>query len=230
MAPTEAEQAIDNLCAATDNVVLASTPHDFVEPTHVNVRPSADWAASFARRGFFRRPGVDLSALAPWATLFERRSLSPADVVRLYETELAPVREEAVVKTQALLDTQRRLDELSSEVPIPGGANQLDRVLGLVDQVLGLQAELTAARADADKGAQTSSEMDARPYVWTAGQTRSSLEATLAREQEIRRGLERRLRALEVEAKANDEIQRSRAFRAAMAAARGARVARRIAR
>ena len=230
MAPADAETAIDRLCEATDLVVLASTPHDFVEPTHVNVRTPAEWAASFARRGFFRRPDVDLAVLAPWAVLFERRRLAPADVVHLYEELLAPTREEAVVKTAALLDAQRRLDEMASDVPIPGGANQLDRMLGLLDQVMGLQAELAAVRADAEAASARARASDLRPAAWTAGRSRASLETELSRERELRQGLERRVRAAEAALRAHDDLQRSRAFRAASSVARVARGVRRIGR
>ena len=48
-------------------------PADFDEPTHINMRPTADWAAWFAERGFFRRTDVNLDFLTTWAVLFERR-------------------------------------------------------------------------------------------------------------------------------------------------------------
>jgi len=60
MEPTAADRAIDSMCAASDRVLLSSTPFDFSEPTHINVREPAAWAASFAERGFFRRTDVDL--------------------------------------------------------------------------------------------------------------------------------------------------------------------------
>ena len=61
LTPAEGELAIDAMCAASDRVLISSTPSDFTEPTHVNVREPAAWAASFAERGFFRRIDVDLS-------------------------------------------------------------------------------------------------------------------------------------------------------------------------
>jgi len=36
----DSELAIDNICAATDQIVFSSTPRDYREPTHINVRRS----------------------------------------------------------------------------------------------------------------------------------------------------------------------------------------------
>jgi SAM-dependent methyltransferase len=58
--PIDAEQAIANLCAASDRILLSSSPFDYGEPTHVNIRPPEDWAASFAKHGFVADLDVDL--------------------------------------------------------------------------------------------------------------------------------------------------------------------------
>ncbi len=75
MSPADAQVAIDNIAAVTDRLLFSSSPGDHDEPTHVNTRPTAQWAAWFAERGFFRRTDVDLSFLSPWAVLFERGEL-----------------------------------------------------------------------------------------------------------------------------------------------------------
>jgi SAM-dependent methyltransferase len=158
MSPADTQIAIDNICAVTDRVLLSSTPHDFAEPSHVNVRPVSTWAQWFANRGFFRRTDLDLSYLSPWAVVFERRSLTPADVAYLYEVELAPLREEMITKQVLLLEADRRIGELSAEAEtarnaedaVPAYEHELrhdvDRVLSLVDQVIGLQAEIAEER------------------------------------------------------------------------------------
>jgi hypothetical protein len=116
------------------------------------------WAQWFANRGFFRRTDLDLSYLSPWAVVFERRSLTPADVAYLYEVELAPLREEMITKQVLLLEADRRIGELSAEAEtarnaedaVPAYEHELrhdvDRVLSLVDQVIGLQAEIAEER------------------------------------------------------------------------------------
>ena len=109
MAPTSAERAIDSMCAASDRVLVSSTPSDFAEPTHINVREPAAWAASFAERGFFRRTDVDLSFVAPWTVLFERADLTQRDVVYRYERYAYPMRIEVLEKRAALRDAHREL-------------------------------------------------------------------------------------------------------------------------
>ncbi|MCL6538444.1 MAG: methyltransferase domain-containing protein [Acidothermus sp.] len=116
MSPSDAERAIDAMCRAADRILLSSSPSDFVEPTHVNVREPAAWAAAFAERGFFRRTDVDLAFLTPWAMLFERANLTHRDVVYRYEHQLYPLRVEVLEKRAALLDSYRRATELEEKL------------------------------------------------------------------------------------------------------------------
>ncbi|MET0421792.1 MAG: class I SAM-dependent methyltransferase, partial [Acidimicrobiia bacterium] len=85
--PADAARALDNLTAATDRLLLCSTPTDYAEPTHVYVRQPEEWAADLAKRGFVRDLSFDGSFLTPWTLLFVRSTLSPVDVVRTYERE-----------------------------------------------------------------------------------------------------------------------------------------------
>lgn len=112
MAPGDAELAIKNICSATDRVVFSSGPSDFAEPSHVNVRAAAEWAAVFAEHGMFRRLDVDLSFITPWAALFERAALTPRDVVHRYEMHTAPLQAETHAKRAALLESERELTRL----------------------------------------------------------------------------------------------------------------------
>lgn len=111
MSPADAELALDAMCAATDRILISSSPGDFTEPTHVNVREPAAWAASFAERGFYRRTDVDLAFLTPWAVLFERANLSSRDVVHRYERWAYPMRVEVLEKRAALLAAHQALQE-----------------------------------------------------------------------------------------------------------------------
>src|SRR5215204_1248015 len=43
MPPVDAEQAVENICSATERLLFSSSPFDFAEPTHVNVQPPEDW-------------------------------------------------------------------------------------------------------------------------------------------------------------------------------------------
>lgn len=152
MSPQEAQQAIDSMCAATDRILFSSTPADFAETTHVNVRPTAQWAAWFAERGFYRRVDVDMSFLTPWAIVFERGELSKPSIVERYESYLSPLNLEVVEKRKALLELGRRVAAQG------GGPRMVDldddallarhAELTARDNVIGLEATITRLEND----------------------------------------------------------------------------------
>lgn len=116
MSPNDAQAAIDNVAACTDLVLFSSSPVDHDEPTHINTRPTAQWAAWFAERGFFRRTDVDLSFLSPWAVLFQREDLTLHTLTQRYEQQFALVHTELMAKRQALLESHRRISSLNDQL------------------------------------------------------------------------------------------------------------------
>lgn len=151
MSPLEADLAIANMCAVTDRVLFSSGPGDFAEPTHVNVRPPADWAAAFAEHGFFRRIDVDLSFLTPWAVLFERADLNIRAVVHRYETYAYPLRVEVLDKRAALLDAHRAITTLTDAQPSGELLELKHHLLTLRDHAVGAEAELGTARREHER-------------------------------------------------------------------------------
>src|SRR5258708_31130089 len=85
MPADEADRAIANFTRHTDDVLFSSTPFDYKEPSHVNVRMPEDWAEAFARQGFYRDVDFDASFITKWAVRFTRRPLAPQRLVRDYE-------------------------------------------------------------------------------------------------------------------------------------------------
>ena len=192
MSPADAQVAIANLCAATDTILLSSTPEDFREPTHINVRTPASWAQDFAAHGFFRRVDIDASFLSPWAVVYTRSQPTVVETVARYESLLAPLAFEVIAKRQKLLEVQRDLekthgvqdeergalqaeiarlnalladseaarerllhqhDRLQDElVELRGAGTPDDQLvrLALVDELMGVKAELVQARMRAD--------------------------------------------------------------------------------
>jgi SAM-dependent methyltransferase len=114
MPAADAEAAIANFCRHTDQVLFSSSPLDYGEATHVNVRPPEYWAEQFGRYGLIRDVDFDASFITPWAVRF-RRSAEPLHrVVAGYERRHAPlVRERADLRTHlvALQDELRRTRE-----------------------------------------------------------------------------------------------------------------------
>ncbi len=85
MPRAEAEAAVVNFCAHSDDVLFSSSPLDHKEATHFNVNPPEYWAYLFAQQGFFRDVDFDASFLTPWAARFRRRAEPTARIVRDYE-------------------------------------------------------------------------------------------------------------------------------------------------
>lgn len=100
----EAPVAVANLCAATDRILLSSTPYEYEEPTHLNVQPPEYWSALFAAEGFFRVVDFDATFISPWAVLYERRPAQWADRVRDYDRSFWRLRDENVRLRNALLE------------------------------------------------------------------------------------------------------------------------------
>lgn len=142
MSPDEAQRAIDSITAATDRVLFSSSPVDHDEPTHVNTRPTAQWLAWFAERGFFRRTDVDLSFLSPWAVLLQREELTLHTLTQRYEQQFALVNTELVEKRRALLESHRRISLLNDEL-VSGASGKVPDPAALVEE---WQAEVLEAR------------------------------------------------------------------------------------
>lgn len=156
----DAESALDHLCAATDLLVLSSTPREFAEVTHVNVRAGGHWAAMLQDRGFVRRFDVDLEFISPWAAAFERRHVASRALVHEYETALVTVRTEVADKRQVLLETQQRLDR--ARVATVREQELASALLTVRDVARGSEAQAGTATRRAD---QAQGELDAARAV-----------------------------------------------------------------
>lgn len=88
MPEPEAERAIVNMTSVTDRIVFSSSPDDFAEPTHVNVKPAMYWLDLFAANGFSALPTVALPSITPYALAFERSNRGREDADLLICAEL----------------------------------------------------------------------------------------------------------------------------------------------
>ncbi len=145
-----ADVVIDNLCAASDRILFSSSPFDYGEPTHVNVKQPDQWAEAFARRGFFRDLDADMSFLTGWAVLYERRAQTAPQLARAYERELWQLTREVQDLRQSVLALQERLEK---DFPALQAGEQSkqdliaahDELLQTRDELIGTQAELGVA-------------------------------------------------------------------------------------
>lgn len=156
MPSPEARVAIDNMCAATDRLLLSTSPYDYGEPTHLNVQPPEQWSALLANHDFLRELDYDASYLTPWATLYARKPSPVPEVVRAYDRSWWRLRLEVQETRTQLLQLQSRLEELSSGVLTQPDTSEIERltdereqlrkeILRLRDLVIGREAELATA-------------------------------------------------------------------------------------
>lgn len=130
---SEIELAIERLCAATDRILFSSTPHDFVEPSHISVKLPEDWVALFAKQGFYRNFTIDTSFLTPWALVFERMPAGDSSLaIREYDRAWQRQRTEIDELRQTVIKFSTELDELHA---------------GISPEVSDLKADLDESRA-----------------------------------------------------------------------------------
>ncbi len=114
---SEIELAIERLCAASDRILFSSTPHDFVEPSHLSVKLPEDWVALFAKQGFYRNFTIDASFLTPWALVFERLPAGDSSLaIREYDRAWQRQRTEIDELRQTVIKFSTELDELHAEI------------------------------------------------------------------------------------------------------------------
>jgi SAM-dependent methyltransferase/uncharacterized protein YbaR (Trm112 family) len=117
MPPADADAAVANLCRHTDDVLFSSSPTDFGEATHVNVRAPESWAELFARQGFIRDVDYDASYITPWAARYRRRAEPLTRVVREYERAFARAAIERNELRAQVLRFDRDIIVLATETP-----------------------------------------------------------------------------------------------------------------
>ena len=108
MPEADALAALDTLTRAAPRILFSSSPTDFTEPTHVNVRPVLYWLQAFADRGFAPEWTHNAMYLAPHAMVLSRSEQRPdAAQLRLYA--------EWVRTRSALVEREQRIGRLSHE-------------------------------------------------------------------------------------------------------------------
>jgi SAM-dependent methyltransferase len=141
----EVDKVIANLCQATDRLLLSTSPHDYSEPTHVNVQPPEVWSMMLAREGFLRDFDHDASYLTPWAALYTRRDEPIAETVRRYDESWWRLRWEVSEMRSSLVALHERLERLHSGEPAEL-ERQKEEILRLRDLLIGKDAELGAIK------------------------------------------------------------------------------------
>lgn len=141
MPPDQAAAAVGNFCRHADDILFSSSPTDFGEATHVNVRPPEYWAELFARHGCIRDVEYDASFIVPWAVRYRRRAEGLPRIVREYERAFARSAIERNELRAQVLRFDRDTVALATETP------RLREQLARVNrQLLETQAALAESR------------------------------------------------------------------------------------
>lgn len=118
MTEQEAVQAIASMTRAAPRILFSSTPSDFDEPTHVNVRPTLYWLRLFAAAGFAPVITYDATYLCPHGMLLERAEgitdrdlIAYAEIVRGHIARAEAARELAAAKRKTG-EVERQVAEL----------------------------------------------------------------------------------------------------------------------
>ncbi len=151
MPPDEADRAIANIAQHTDDVLFSSTPFDYKEPTHINVRMPEDWAESFARHGLYRDVDFDAGFITKWAVRFTRRAVPPHRLVRDYERRFWPLRAAEYDARAYSVEIQQRLEAVEKErdrlAPFEPEVHNLRLLRGELEETANLlRQQLTGAQ------------------------------------------------------------------------------------
>jgi len=122
MPPDEGKMAIKNMASKTRCILFSSTPHDLVEPTHVNVRPVIYWLQSFAEVGFYPDLRFDASFVSPQAFLLRKsRPKTHEDILPFFADSINKKfhvnaqQEEIARLMQSTQELQRKLESQISK-------------------------------------------------------------------------------------------------------------------
>lgn len=170
----ELQQAIDNLCGATDRLLFSSTPYHYEDPTHINIKQPEQWSVEFARRGFVRDVDYDASFIEPWSTLYVRAATDTESLVARYDRNHWYQLREIHRTREGILDLQRSLASAEAVAGSPRANDQ--ELLALRDELAGMRAELGEAR-----GRVTELEAELEVALWA----RVSYEELLANYREL---------------------------------------------
>lgn len=98
MPEAEAIKAAELMCSSTETLLFSSTPSDFEEPTHINVRPLIYWLCLFQKHGFEPDLQFDAGFVAPHAMLLRKGGQHfPLEVLQAFAC-LLHTRQELVAK------------------------------------------------------------------------------------------------------------------------------------
>lgn len=133
MPKEQAETALANLCAHSDDILFSSSPFDYKEPTHFNVQPPEYWVNVFGRHGFYRDVDFDASFITPWTVRFRKLKDPIQRVIAAYERKLWLLLQES--QGQRDLNRQQREELAALQKELDKKEDQLNALIMEVDDL-----------------------------------------------------------------------------------------------
>jgi len=96
----DVEQAVENLCQHSNDILFSSKPPDNQEASHFNIQPPEYWAELFARCDFFRDVDFDASFITPRAVRFRKAQAPVSQVIAAYERRLWRLEQESQARRE----------------------------------------------------------------------------------------------------------------------------------
>lgn len=117
----DAEKAVSNLCAYSDDILFSSTPYDYKEVSHFNVQPVEYWAELFAKDGFYRDVDFNASFITPWTVRYRKSGHPLHRIVRDYERKFWYLWKENTDLRELSLELQNQIAENESVTTATSG-------------------------------------------------------------------------------------------------------------
>ena len=141
------DSVVANLCDHTDDILMSSTPDEYADPTHLNVRPAEYWVEIFGRHGFHHDLLYDPSFIQPWAMRLRRMRDPAPRVFADYEREVQRLRTEVRERTAVILQQRDDLAEQARLVSGESGHGYESQIAQLRTEVSRLEEGLHASEA-----------------------------------------------------------------------------------
>jgi 2-polyprenyl-3-methyl-5-hydroxy-6-metoxy-1,4-benzoquinol methylase len=121
----QVHDAVANVATHTAQVLFGSTPDDFGDPSHFNVKPSDYWVGLFARHSIYRDVEFDGSYISPHAMLLRRAHDPAISVIRAYERKAARLERQVAEVRSVNMNLVQELNRLKETTKLGSPAERL---------------------------------------------------------------------------------------------------------
>lgn len=111
----ECREAVAVLAGSTDTILFSSTPDDFREKTHFNVRPTLAWLELFQEFEFGPDLLYDASFVSPHAMLLRRQPPPPRNILQLF-AHVVGLRHTALHHSNQAVSLSKELSQVTTEL------------------------------------------------------------------------------------------------------------------